>query len=179
MENGKSEQNRYLRGIKRLTPEIVERIQLELGKDPSMSKSELARRVGVARSTLILYLKRLPEQVKEAAAKNDEIKNKAVLNQIQFLEKIQQLAGEIHGTILELKTGPIDPENASVQFRGYSTLHQFYRLLGEALGELAPPTQNVFLVRLEQIASRDIELELPAGLKADIEEAELENETVR
>lgn len=52
--------SRYARGVSRLDPEKVEAIETALRDEPTLSKSELARRTGLSRATVLYYLRAMP-----------------------------------------------------------------------------------------------------------------------
>jgi hypothetical protein len=52
---------------------------------------------------------------------------------------------------------PTSPATASATFRGFGTLERLYRLVGELLGELSPPTTNVYLTRVEALLAGEVD----------------------
>lgn len=162
---------RYDRGVKRLDPELVDRIQVALTEDPTLSKSELARRVGCSRATLGYYLRALPEQLKQTADRHEEVKTRRAATHLDLIERVGQAADEVREEIAKLRGLPPSPPTSSATFRGYGVLGNLYRLLGELLGEVSPPTTNLYLTKVDALLSSPIDpSQLSPSLRAALKE---------
>jgi hypothetical protein len=71
---GTQPRDRYREGVRRLRPEVVGKIREVLQAEPSIPRSESARRVGLSRSSLYFYLRRMSEDTREAVARNEALK---------------------------------------------------------------------------------------------------------
>lgn len=157
---------RYERGVKNLNPKVVEKIQKELSQQPTQSKSELARKVGVSRQTLLYYLRALPKQTEALAKENIEIQKRNSINHLALLENIQSSANDIQKTIGQLKGVSFSLENASAIFKGYAVLEKYFRLLGELLGEVSPPATNLYITKVEALLNSSIDVkQLPPAIQ--------------
>jgi len=164
---------RYARGVKNLDPALVDRIRAALTADPSIAKAELARQIGVSRSTLSYYLRALPEQVQAVAARKEEVQNSLANSHLELLTKVSAAGEQIEQVIAELRTLPTTPATASAVFRGYAVLERYHRLSGELLGEIAPPTTNVYLMKVEAMLSAQVNpASLSPELRAALDEAQ-------
>lgn len=153
--------NRYQRGIRTLNPDLVTRLREELVHDPHVSKAELARRLGVSRQTVVLYLKAMPRALDEAERHSTEIKTRRALTQLDLIDDIRDAVDDVRGVIGELRENPAQPGHASAVFRGYAVAERLWRLLGEMIGEVSPPTQNVYIDKVQALLTQPVDV---AGL---------------
>jgi transcriptional regulator with XRE-family HTH domain len=160
--------NRYRRGVQRLRPELVARIQGELAEQPDISKSELARRIGTSRQTVIQYLRTMRREVQDAEHRINEIKDRRAITHLDLVDRIGKATDEIESIIAELRAQSIAPGSAAAIFRGYGVLERMLRLLGEVIGEVSPPTQNIYVERLQALMMQPVSSD---GLSAAAREA--------
>lgn len=147
--------SRYARGVKRLNPVLVSGIHALLEQHPGITNSELARRLSCTRQTIIYYRRALRSELEKLAARDEEVKTRIVLDQLDLVKRVTEAADDVRGEIARFKSSQPDPVIAGTKFRGHATLNQIHRLLGELLGEVAPPTTNIFLTRMDAFVSQD------------------------
>lgn len=139
---------RHQRGVQKLNPELVQKIRDELAKEP-ISKSALARRLGVSRPTIIWYLKALASQPEPAPPGQCEpvpsIQMQAQATQDDVVKRATRACDEIEEQIRELRASPPSTSVACAAFKGYSVLERFLKLLAELRQEISPPQQNLFV----------------------------------
>jgi predicted transcriptional regulator len=156
-----------------LRPELVARIQSELVERPDISKSELARRLGTSRQTVIQYLRTMQREVKDAERRVAEIRDRRAITHLDLVDRVAKAADEIDSMIAELRNEPMAPGTAATMFRGYSVLERMLRLLGEAIGEVSPPAQNnVYIERLQTVMTQPISTSLLSPTARDALEGE-------
>lgn len=148
---------RYDRGVKNPDPVLSERIAAIMRAEPTVSRSELARRVGVTRQTVGYYLRALTAELADVAAVSEGVRTRRATNQLELVEHVGRAAAKIEAEIETLSTLPIGERRATAMFRGYGTLATYQRLIGELLGEISPATTNVYMTRVEQLLT----IELP------------------
>lgn len=165
----KGREGRYQRGVKSPDPELLGRLTQLLEREPGISKSEAARRLGITRATCTYYFRALREQVQIAKAKVAERKERSLLSHIDLLDRIGMATQEVQQVIAELRAEPATPSTAGAVFRGHGVLQSYLRLLGELLGEVSPPTTNVYLTRVESLLAAPVAIS-PA-LQAVLDEA--------
>lgn len=150
---------RYQRGIQNLNPELVQKIRDELAKEP-LSKSALARRLGVSRPTIIWYLKALANQPEPAPPAIGEpapsIQMQAPATQDDVVKRAARACDEIEEQIRELRASPPSTSVACAAFKGYSVLERFLKLLAELRQEIAPTQQNVY-VQIAALMSQPVD----------------------
>jgi DNA-binding Lrp family transcriptional regulator len=146
---------RYARGVQRLNPALVERLQAELRAEPTISKAELARRVQASRATVGYYLRRLQDDVHDAATRNGAVRERAALSQLDLVQRVAEAADEVRAEIGKLRAAPGGTSNPSVTFRGYGVLTQLLRLLAELVGEIAP-VQNTYVLQVQALLQRPV-----------------------
>jgi len=168
MANGKQgETSRYRQGVSNPRPELVEAIREALEADPGINKSELARRVGVSRQTVNYYLRAMGKELQEVASRRQEVKDRATLSHLDLLDRLAGATEEIGEIIRELREQPMTPALARAAFNGYSVLERYNRLIGELLGEVSPPTQNVYITKIEALLNAPLE---PGALPNELRE---------
>jgi hypothetical protein len=146
---------KYRRGVQRLRPELVERIREELASDPSITKSELARRVGVSRQTIHTYLRRLPGDAAAATARASDARETTLMTtHVDLIANVSRAVEDVQDEIRKLRAGPSSPGTSGVIFRGFGTLERLWRLLGEILGEVAPPQQTLYITQVTALLNR-------------------------
>ena len=126
--------SRYARGVQKLNPDLVERITKVLDEEPTLSKSELARRLGVSRQTVLYYIRAMGQQVEEAAARREEIAERRAITYLDLIERVAGTASEIEQVIGNLRRWP-SVAVAGHLLRGYSALGRQQRLLAEMMGK--------------------------------------------
>jgi len=150
---------RHQRGVQKLNPELVQKIRDELAKEP-LSKSALARRLGVSRPTIIWYLKALANQPEPATTAMSEpvpsIQMQAQATQDDVVKRAARACDEIEEQIRELRASPSSTSVACAAFKGYSVLERFLKLLAELRQEIAPAQQNVY-VQIAALMSQPID----------------------
>lgn len=154
--SGVGSQGRYARGVKSPRPELLRRMKDLLAEEPSISKSELARRLSVTRATATYYLRALGAEIQVAKARVGESKEKAMMTHLELLDRLSTATNEIQRVIGELRSEPTSPSTAGAVFRGYAVLQSYLRLLGELLGEVSPPQTNVYLTRVETLLASPV-----------------------
>jgi hypothetical protein len=161
---------RYGKGVQKLRPELVEKIRTALTADPNLSKSALARAVGVSRQTVVLYLKALPEQTKATAQRNEEIQERvARTTHLDLIDSISRACEDVNEEIKKLRAMPASLATSSVIFKGFGTLERLWRLLGEVLGQVSPPSVNhVYLTKVDALLATSLD---PADLSTGLREA--------
>lgn len=147
---------RYERGVKHLRPDVADRIREALRADPTISKAALALRVGVTRQTVIYYLRAMGDEVDRAAAEQATVRARRVESHLDLVAEVGDAITAIRAQIGKLGDAT-DGRTAGAIFRGYATLERYLRLQGELLGEVAPPTQNTYLVRVEALLSAEVD----------------------
>ncbi|MBI5500851.1 MAG: winged helix-turn-helix transcriptional regulator [Deltaproteobacteria bacterium] len=142
-----------------------------LAADPGVSKSELARRVGVSRTTLAYYLRSMPIEVQAAQGATAETRRKVALDHFDLLDRIAAAADDVREVIADLRKQPTTPATAGAIFAGHRTAERLWRLLGELLGQVAPPTTNIYLTRVEALLSGPVDrASLSPTLRSALEE---------
>ena len=138
------ERGRHARGIKQPNPVKLSAVSAVLAADPSISKSEVARRTGLTRATVGYYVRHLAAEVAAAAERKAEVRERAVASHFDLLERVTRSADEVRAQVARLRSPAPDPALARAFFAGHATLNAIHRTLGELLGEIAPPTHNVY-----------------------------------
>lgn len=151
VDNQNATLGRYERGVKRPAAALLAGIQELLAKDPSISKSEIARRLGVSRQTVLYAMRAMSVAVAIAAERDDAARHRLAVDHLTLIERVLATADEVRVDLGTLRKLPPAPGTASVVFRGYAVLNNVHRLLGELLGEISPPTTNVYLTRVEAL----------------------------
>lgn len=154
--HGRQWGSRYERGVRSLRPDVVDSIRAALTADPAVTKSELARRVGVSRATLGYYLRGMGENAESVAKRRDDHGERIAASHAELVERVALSVEEVRGEIRKLQAFPTSPTSASAVFRGYGTLERLFRLLGELLGQVSPPTTNVYLQKVEVLLSSPV-----------------------
>jgi predicted transcriptional regulator len=149
-----SSRSRYARGVRNPQPKLLERISEGLAADPRASRSEVARRLGISRATLSYYLRFIKEHA--VTVKRDELKRCAALSQQDLVERIGEAAAEVTQVIGELRAGPTSPSTAGAVFKGYATLERVWRLLGEIVGDVAGPRQNIYIGQVQALLNQPV-----------------------
>ena len=145
--------SRYARGVSRLDPVKVEAIETALGDDPTLSKSELARRTGLSRATVLYYLRAMPSALQGA---HDTAKDRAAESHLDLVAHVADARRAVRAELDRLATLPLHPSTSGVMFRGFGTLERLLRLQAELLGEVSPPTTNVYLSRIELLLASPV-----------------------
>lgn len=159
--------SRYARGVKRLNPVLVSGIHALLEKQPGISNAELARRLSCSRQTVIYYRRALRSELEKLAARDDKVKARIVLDQLDLVQRVTEAADDVRSEIARFTSSQPDPVVASVKFRGHGALNQIHRLLGELIGEVAPPTTNIFLTRMDAFVADVVDPDkLPSHVRA-------------
>jgi transcriptional regulator with XRE-family HTH domain len=148
--------NRYLRGIKRPSPELMARIECELARDPAMSKSELARRVGVSRQTVAYYLRALPEHAGLVAAANKDVATTIATAHRNLIERALKATDDVEAEIGRLRALPTSAQTSAVTFRGFGTLERLLRLLAELTKPAETPQQNLYLNQISVLLNQPV-----------------------
>jgi hypothetical protein len=138
-----------------LKPVLVSALHALLEQHPGISNAELARRLGKSRQTILYYRKALRAELEQLAARDEKVKERMVLDQLDLVERVTEAADDVRQEIRRLTSSDPDPVIASTKFRGHGTLNQIHRLLGELIGEVSPPTTNVFLTRMDTFISKE------------------------
>jgi transcriptional regulator with XRE-family HTH domain len=160
---------RYARGIKQPNPVKLSAVSALLAAHPSISKSELARRAGLTRATVGYYMKHLAAEVAAAAEKKAEVRERTVASHLDLLERVTRSADEVGAEVERLRSRTPDPAVARAFFAGHSTLNAIHRTLGELLGEIAPPTHNVYLTKIDALLAAPVDAaSLPAHVRATL-----------
>lgn len=164
---------RYARGVRNPNPDTAKRIREILGTEPAISKSELARRAGVSRATAAYYLRAMPLEAQAAQAAAADNRRKAVLDHFDLLDRIGAAGDDVREVIADLRKQPTTPATAGAIFKGYGTLERLWRLIGELLGEVSPPTTNVYLTKVEALLSGPVDAaRLSPDLRAALDEVQ-------
>jgi AcrR family transcriptional regulator len=124
-----------------------------------LTKTALAARVGVSRQTLHAYLRGLPHAAAEAKAKAEESRTTAITTtHADLISVVGRAVEDVQEEIEKLRACPTSPGASGVIFRGFGTLERLWRLLGELLGQVSPPQQNVYINQLTALLSRPVDL---------------------
>ena len=160
--------SRYARGVKQLDPTLVKGIHAILEQNPGISNAELARRLSRSRQTILYYRRGLRAELAKFAARDEQVHERLVLSQFDLVNRVTEAADDVRREISRFKSSDPDPVLATIKFRGHSTLNQIHRLLGELVGEVSPPTTNIFLTRMDAFVAADTveAAALPAGIRA-------------
>ncbi len=150
-----SNSSRYARGVKRLNPVLVSGIHGLLEQHPAISNAELARRLSCSRQTVIYYRRALRAELEKLAERDESVKTRLVLDQLDLVRRVTEAADDVKSEIARFRSSQPDPVIASVKFKGHGTLNQIHRLLGELIGEVSPPTTNIFLTRMDAFVAED------------------------
>ncbi len=156
MQVGSAKQaSRYARGVKQLDPALVSEMHAVLEQNPGISNAELARRLSKSRQTILYYRRALRAELAKFAARDEHVKERLVLSQLDLVDRVVEAADDVRSDISRFKSRDPDPVIATVKFRGHNTLNQIHRLLGELVGEVSPPTTNIYLTRMEAFVAAD------------------------
>jgi hypothetical protein len=147
--------SRYARGVKRMNPVLVSGIHALLEHHPGISNAELARRLSCSRQTVIYYRRALRAELEKLAARDEEVKTRLVLDQLDLVQRVTEAADDVRSEIARFTSSQPDPVIASVKFRGHGALNQIHCLLGELIGEVSPPTTNIFLTRMDTFVGQE------------------------
>jgi DNA-binding XRE family transcriptional regulator len=161
MTSASSAPTKYQRGVQHLRPELLKRIKQEMEKDPTLTKTALAARVGVSRQTVHAYLRGLPQAAAEAAVKAEESRTTAITTtHVDLISAVGRAVEDVQQEIDKLRAGPTSPGASGVIFRGFGTLERLWRLLGELLGQVSPPQpqQNVYINQVTALLNRPVDL---------------------
>jgi hypothetical protein len=114
----------------------------------------------------------MPEQVQAVAARKAAVQDRLADGHLELLAKVATAGEEVREVIAELRGLPITPATASAIFRGHAVLERYHRLTAELLGEIAPPTTNIYLTRVEAMLSAQVNPgSLSPELRAALDEA--------
>jgi hypothetical protein len=148
---------KYAKGVQTLRPELLEKIRAALAANPSLSKSALARVVGVSRQTIVMYLKALPEQSKAAAQRSEENRDRVLsTTHHDLVDSIGAACVEVNSEIQKLRAMPSSLATSTAIFKGFGTLERLWRLLGEVLGQVSPPVVNVYMTKVDALLSASV-----------------------
>lgn len=167
--------NRYQTGVSKLRPELVDKIRQALVANPGLSKSALARAVGVSRQTAVLYLKALPKEAEASARLDGDVRGRVVLTtHLDLIGSIGRACEDVNDEINRLRAGPASPATSGLIFKGFGTLERLWRLLGELLGQVSPPTVNhVYLTKVDALLSTSVAAaDLSPAFRAALDEAD-------
>lgn len=146
---------RYARGVRSPNPVVLAGIEALLAKEPTISKSELARRLGVSRMTILYAMRSMREAVGRAASESAEVRRRLDLNHVQLVERVNVSARELREDIARLRTAGVT-KHASAIFSGARALVAIERLTAELLGAVQPPTAN-YHVQVAALFDRSID----------------------
>lgn len=90
----------------KLKPEIVSQINIALKEDATLSDAAISRKTGIARNTVSKYRKQMPVLVKEVAAVNIVIKERAAKSHLDLLNEVEDVAGKLYKVLDELENEP-------------------------------------------------------------------------
>lgn len=142
-------------GIKRPDPKKLAVLRGLLESEPGLTKAALARRAGLGRSTLPLYLKHIRDDVAKAAAQNDATRDRLAMTHVDLVARVDETAREVRDDLTRLRAaGPVG--NAAVIFSGVRALVQVERLVGELLGIVKPPTQNTYILQVRALMEQSV-----------------------
>lgn len=158
---------RYERGVLNPKPELVARIRQAMAEDPCASKSVLARRVGVSRATLSYYLRAMAARARVADATKVDAELSTITHDV-LLGRLDGAARDVAAVIGELRQLPTTPTTAGAIFRGYGTLERIYRQLAELLGQLHPPSTNIYLTQVQTLLTTPVD---PREIPNEVSEA--------
>ncbi len=143
---------RYARGVRSPNPVKLAALRALLEADPTLSKAEIGRRVGLSRASVGYYLRTVSADLARARGAAAE---RRVLSHVDLVERVAGTADELREEIGKLRAAK--GTNSATVFAGYRTLVQVERLLGELLGEIKPPTQNTYLVQVAALLDRPLD----------------------
>jgi hypothetical protein len=89
---------------------------------------------------------------------------------LDLLTHVSEAARAVREEIGRLATLPLHPATSGVVFRGFGTLERLLRLQAELLGDVSPPTTNVYLTRVEALLTAPVPQEaLPKEVRAALD----------
>ncbi len=160
---------RYTRGIKQPNAVRLSAVSALLTAEPTISKAELARRTGLSRTSVAYYLRHIAVEVAAAAEKQTEVRERAVETHLDLLDRVARSADDVRAEVARFRSRSPDPALAQAFFAGHSTLNAIHRTLGELLGEIAPPTTNLYLARIDALLATPVDpSSLPAHMRATV-----------
>ena len=168
--SARASSGRWARGIKKPNEVKLDALRLVLERNPDLSKADMCRRVGVSRATLAYYLRVIRDDVQAAATKMQAVTDTRVVTHLDLVKRLSQAAEQVWRDIEHVRatSGTIP----SAVFNGYRALVQVERLLAELLGQLHPPTQNVYLQKIDVLLNSPASIEtFPATLQAALTDA--------
>lgn len=142
--------SRYERGVAHPDPVKLAALRALIEADPTLSKTELAKRAGVSRATVGYYLRTIAEDVAQA---KDEAASRRALSHVDLVRRVAATADEVREEIARVRASKAAP---TAVFAGYRTLVQVERLLAELLGDVQPAA-NVYLQRVEVLLSTPVD----------------------
>lgn len=151
---------RRVPGIKRPDPVKLEALRKTLAAEPGITKAALARRVGLGRSTLPLYMRFIRDDLARAAERNDAAREQIATTHVDLIARMNATAREVREDIAELRAAGAGT-NAAVVFAGVRTLVQVERLIGELVGVVRPPTVNTYVLQVRALMEQAV---APASL---------------
>lgn len=159
---------RRSKGVKRPSEALSREIARILQREPGIPKAKLARELGVTRVTVSRYLHTMQVDVAKAAARDAAVRQRVEMSHVDLVERVASAADEVRSVIGRLRKAQVpQPGKASAVFRGYASLTQLYRLLGELLGQVQPATTNVYLTKVEALLATPASVSaLPPAVRA-------------
>jgi predicted transcriptional regulator len=146
--------------VKKLDPVKRAAIEAVLRDEPTVSKSEIARRTGLSRPSVGYYLRGMRETLEVAGG---VAAAKAADGHHELLECVGRAIAGAEAQIAKLEAMPTGPATAGAIFKGYACVSRLARLKAEMLGSVAQPVQNIYLTRVEALLSAHVRVEaLPA-----------------
>ena len=147
---------------------VLDQIRNLLAQEPTLTKADLARRLGVSRATLGYYWRHLSTDSQETSR---TLQAPAITHSI-LVERVAHAADDVRLVIADLRAGPATPANAASVFKGYGALEPLWRLFGELMGDVSPGG-NVYLTKVEAMLSAPIrDRDLSPGLQAALQVAQ-------
>jgi predicted transcriptional regulator len=128
-----------------------------LAENPTISKRALAAEAGISRAAVYMYLATMKADVMKAATQSRDVLERSAMTHLDLIDRLKVSTIDIESVISELRVMPMTTANASAVFRGYSVLEKHHRLIGELLGEVSPPTTNVYLTQVQALLSRPVD----------------------
>jgi hypothetical protein len=150
VDGAQAKPSRYERGIANPDPVKLAALRALIEADPSTSKAELSRRLGISRASVGYYVRAIAAEV--AQAKGEAVSRRA-LSHIDLVQRVAATADEVRDEIARVRASKANP---TAIFAGYRTLVQVERLLAELLGEVQPAA-NVYLQRVEVLLSTPVD----------------------
>ncbi len=162
---------RYERGIRRPNAVRLAALQGVLEAQPGISKTELARRIGVSRATISYYLRALDYELQAAKERDEALRHRAAVHQIDIAASVGDLAQRLRNAAVSL----LDDRGAdlaakSVAARLSTAFERLARLSTDLAGRTKTGTTNIHIDELRAVLLGPVDVaRLSPAARATIE----------